>query len=287
MNENIEDLKIYELFIRTRQCLMNCKQEGFENIHMYSNVSDAIVLNMQTRKPYEYLHLCYFQMYALPKAASASYTFLVGHPEDPAMKKNLDYYTQQPEVDINNVVDLESEDYQILYRLGLKSYKLKNWGETIANMEETLVDYLAWENKCRMECEQQPEQEWSPEVTIVISNYIASLLTCKQRCQDQLKPLYNSGTDFLADLLNYLQISYYNLDRLDDVGKAVASYLTLLPEDEDMLENKKIYQTLIDEDSFLERSDIIHYLKRDKYEKQLLEFFHQDNSDKLESNLVF
>ncbi|CAK1540019.1 unnamed protein product [Leptosia nina] len=286
IKDNIEDLKIYEMYFTTRVCLIKCNNQAFEEVHIYNNVTESTIYNMQIRKPYEYLHLCYFQMNAMPKAASASYTFLVSNPDDPKMKKNLDYYVEQPEVDVNEVVDLESDDYQILYRLGLKSYNSKNWGETIAYMEESLNDYLSWENNCRTECERQPEQEWSPEVTITISNYIESLLSCKQRCQHELKPLYSSGVEFLADLLNYLQISYYNLDRFEDMGKAVATYLLLLPEDEDMLENKNIYKTLIDEKSFTERSEVVHYLKRDTYEKQLFKFFHQENSHNDESNTI-
>ncbi|VVC87541.1 unnamed protein product [Leptidea sinapis] len=253
---------------------------------MYSNTSDDILSDMQQRKPYEYLHICYFQMNALPKAASAAYTFLVANPFNDAMKKNLDYYIDLPEVDINEVDDLESEDYQMLYRLGLKSYNAKQWGETIANMEESLTNYLSWENGCRAECEWQPEQEWSVEVSILVSNSLTSLLICQQNCQNQLKPLFNSGTEFIADLLNYLQICYYYLERFDDVGKAVESYLLLLPRDKNMLENKEMYESFINKSSFVERSDIVYYFKRDQYEKELLQLFHDQNGSNFEINLV-
>ncbi|XP_050666455.1 cartilage-associated protein-like [Leptidea sinapis] len=286
VKENIEDLKIYEKIFKTSQCLQQCTDEGFDKINMYSNTSDDILSDMQQRKPYEYLHICYFQMNALPKAASAAYTFLVANPFNDAMKKNLDYYIDLPEVDINEVDDLESEDYQMLYRLGLKSYNAKQWGETIANMEESLTNYLSWENGCRAECEWQPEQEWSVEVSILVSNSLTSLLICQQNCQNQLKPLFNSGTEFIADLLNYLQICYYYLERFDDVGKAVESYLLLLPRDKNMLENKEMYESFINKSSFVERSDIVYYFKRDQYEKELLQLFHDQNGSNFEINLV-
>ncbi|XP_026493770.2 cartilage-associated protein-like [Vanessa tameamea] len=277
---NIEDLKIFEYFLTLKDCLSQCQQEEFESVHMYNNVSDAILTNMQSKKPYEYLHLCYFEMNALPKAASAAYTYLVANSDDIAMKRNVEYYIQQPEVDVKEVIDLESEDYQILYKLGIQAYKGNNWGNTIANMEETLTDYLAWENSCRAECEHQSEQEVSPEFIVTIANNILPLLICRQKCQENLKPLYDSGAELLADVLNYLQISYYHSDRFDDAAKAVASYLTIFPSDEDMLENKRMYETLVQQKSFTERSEIVHYLKRDKYEKHLLNFFlKQDNSD--------
>lgn len=287
INENIEDLKIYEKFFKARDCLTKCQEKGFEDLHMYSDLHETVMSNMQMRKPYEYLHICYFQMYALPKAASAAYTYLIANPNDEQMRNNLDYYSQQPEVNINEVVDLENEEYNILYKLGLKSYNLHNWGETVAALEEALADYLTWENNCRVECERQPEQEWSPEFVITTSNMIAALLQCRQQCQSELKSLdYNSGSEYLADILNYLQISYYHLSRFEDAAKAVSSYLALMPKDEDMLENKNIYSTLVDKEMFIERSDIIYYLKRDTYEKKLLAFFHQGNNYSNNSNAI-
>ncbi|CAH0727301.1 unnamed protein product, partial [Brenthis ino] len=247
-----------------KDCLFQCQRQGFEDAHMFSNVSDTILSSMQQRKPYAYLHLCYYQMNALHKAASAAYTYLTANPEDERMKRNVEYYIEQPEVNIKEVNDLESEDYQTLYKLGKQAYGKNKWGETIANMEETLTDYLTWENFCRAECEHQSEQEWSPEFMISISNNILPVLVCRQECQNKLKPLYTSGVEFLADLLNYLQISYYRMDRLEDAAKGVASYLSLLPDDEDMLANMNIYKTLVDNKKFVERSDIVHYLKRDK-----------------------
>lgn len=288
IQQNIEDLKTYEKFFKARNCLNSCHTNDFNGMRVDKNVHESVLFNMQARKPYEYLHLCYFQMYLLPKAASAAYTFLEANPDDESMKNNLKYYTQQPEVDVNEVVDLESEDYKVLYYLGLKSYKQNNWAETVASMEEVITDYVASENNCRAECETQPEQESSAEFVLTISNNMASLLHCQQHCQDKLKSLnYNSGVEFFADVLNYLQISYYHLDRFSDAAQAVASYLALIPTDEDMLENKKIYSTLTDPKSFSERSTIVYYLYRDSYEKKLLNLFHQeDNSSNVETNEI-
>ncbi|XP_072943226.1 cartilage-associated protein-like [Epargyreus clarus] len=288
IKESMEDLHIFEMFFNMRDCLTKCQTQGFNDVHIYGNVSDSVIDNLQTKKPYEYLHICYFQMYALPKAASAAYTYYLANPHEETMKNNVEYYVEQPEVDAKEVIDLESEDYKVLYQLGLKAYQQKKWGETVANLEESLTGYLTWENTCRAECERQPEQEASPEFAITISNYMASLLICRQKCQDELKPQYESGVQYLSDVLNYLQISYYHLDRIQDAAKTVSSFLKLLPTDEDMLENKLIYESLVDKDSFVERSDIAYYLKRDQYEKKLLNFFLQgnDNTDKTNTNEI-
>ncbi|XP_049881736.1 cartilage-associated protein-like [Pectinophora gossypiella] len=287
VKDNIEDLQIYEKFFQTKNCLKTCQDLAFEEVSLKDEVSDSILFNMHARKPYEYLQMCYFQMYALPKAASATYTYLQANPDDESMLENLKYYSEQPEVDVNEITDLESEDFMVLHNLGLKSYKKNNWGETIASMEEVITDYLSWENRCRVECERQPDQEWSSEFVVTISNNIASLLHCHQQCQDKVKSFgYKSGSEFLADVLNYIQISYYRLDKYDDAAKAVASYLILLPDDEDMLENKRIYSTLIKEGTIHRRSDIDYYFKRDNYEKKLLNLFHRGDDNKIDSNAI-
>lgn len=286
IKENIEDLKIYERFFVRRDCLNMCKENGFNDKHINSTIHDSTIVNLEMRRPYEYLHVCYFQMNALPKAASAVFTHLVVNPDNEQMQGNLKYYIEQPEVDANEVVDLQSEDYKVMYKLGIQAYKNYNWGETIASMEEVVSDYILWENMCRADCETQPEQESSSEFFVTVSNNIASLLHCRQQCQDKLAFLgYHSGVGFLADVLNYIQISYYRLDRYIEAARTTASYLVLLPDDEDMLQNKIIYSTLVEQNAFEERSDIVHYSKRDEYEKELLYLFHQ-RINNIDSNAI-
>jgi len=44
----------------------------------------------------------------LTKATDAAFTFLVTNPNHESMKKNLDYYLALPEVDKNDVTNLEA-----------------------------------------------------------------------------------------------------------------------------------------------------------------------------------
>lgn len=287
VKEDIGDLKAYEIIFHRKLCLSKCKENGFKELNLQSDIGDSVLNNMQARKPYEYLHICYFQMNMMPKAASSAYTYLIANPGDEKMSQNLQYYIQQPEVDANEVTDFLSDDYQVLYKLGLNAYHKKNWVDAVANMEEVLIDYISSENSCRAECEHQPEQEWSPEISITISNHIASLLHCQQQCQDMLRVLnYSSGVEFVADVLNYIQICYYNLGRVNDAAQATTTYLMLLPDDEDMLFNKHIYTSIADAKSFTERSDVAYYYKRDKYEKKLIQLFHSGNSQDVVDNTV-
>lgn len=287
IDKHFSDLKMYESFLNERHCLINCRDREFDAVHLQEGLEESILFNIEERKPYEYLHICYFQMNAVAKAASAAYTFLLAHPDDTVMNSNLKYYTAQPEVNPNELVDLESEDYEVLHKLGKESYNQKKWGETIVAMEEVLTDYFAWEKGCRVSCEHQPEQEESPDFVITVSNNILFLLQCRQQCQSKLSILgYTSGIEFIADILNYLQISYYHSNRFEDAAKIVASYLALLPDDEDMLRNKEIYSSLVDEKAFTERSDIVYYFKYDQYEKELLSYFYNTNTFDMKSNSV-
>ncbi|XP_075975092.1 cartilage-associated protein-like [Anticarsia gemmatalis] len=283
VEENIDDLQIYEAYFNKRNCINSCRKTGYAGVNLKSNPEEFYINAMQAKKPYGYLHICYHQMNMNMKAASAAYTYLVAHPDDEIMLANVKFYTEQPQVDPNEIVDYEGDDYVLLYSLGKESYEKKNWAETVASMEEVIKDYISSENICRVECERQPGQEWSSEFVITLSNNMASLLHCRQHCQDKLKIMkYKSGVEFLADILNYLQISYYNLEKNDLAAEAVASGLVLLPEDEDMLANDKFYTELTKKKATASRSDVEYYFKRDKYEKDLLRFFHKENKDKVD-----
>uniref|UniRef100_A0A2A4K065 Leprecan-like alpha-helical domain-containing protein n=1 Tax=Heliothis virescens TaxID=7102 RepID=A0A2A4K065_HELVI len=287
VKEDIDDLRIFEKYFNKRDCLNKCQDKEFANLNLNKTLDESILHDMQSKKPYEYLHVCYFQQRMFQKAVSAAYTYLVANPNDETMQSNVKYYIEQPEIDVNDIMDMESEDYVIMYNLGKKSYNQENWAETAVNMEEVLKGYFVSENNCRVECERQPGQEWSSEFVITMSNNMASLLHCRQQCQDKLRPLkYNSGVEFIADVLNYLQVAYYHLEKLEDAARAVASYLALMPEDEDMLENIKFYSKQVDKKAFVPRSEIVHYLKRDTYEKNMLTFFHQGHKHDIDFDSI-
>ncbi|CAH0592466.1 unnamed protein product [Chrysodeixis includens] len=287
VNEDIDDLKIFEKYFNKRDCLNKCQDKEFHGVNLNKTLDDSVLHDLQAKRPYEYLHICYFQMRMFQKAASSAFTFLMANPNDETMKSNVKYYLEQPEVDTNEVMDMESEDYVVQYNIARKSYKLNNWAETVASFEEVLKDYFASENNCRVECERQPGQEWSTEFVITISNNIASLLHCRQQCQDKLQSMkYNSGVEFIADVLNYLQVAYYHLEKHDDAAQAVESYLALIPNDEDMLENLKLFYNHVNKESFIQRSEVIYYKKRDEYEKKLLNIFHQGNKHDIDFNSI-
>lgn len=273
--EQVEDLNVFEIFIERKKCLMDCVDKGFHDVKLNKEINYKILAVLKDRQIYKYMQMCYYKIDDLPKAASTAYTYLVNNPYDTDMVNKLQFYVVQPEVNIKDIIDIESDYFLDLYKIGKIAYDNGNWGEVIAAMEECISDYLLVENSCRAECEDFEDQERSSEFIVRITENIKKLLHCKQKCQNKVKILkFDTGAKFIADVLNYLQISYYHSDRVNDAATAVSSYLLMFPDDEDMIENKQIYSTLVNKESFIHRPDIFFFYKRDIYEKHLLNRLH-------------
>lgn len=56
---NVEDLRFYEKAIRNTLCLIECQKKS-RVLDFYLNRATSDVF--EERKPYEYLHICYFQV---------------------------------------------------------------------------------------------------------------------------------------------------------------------------------------------------------------------------------
>ncbi|XP_053620501.1 prolyl 3-hydroxylase 1-like [Plodia interpunctella] len=278
VQDDFEDLKFYENVFFISNCIMVCQETEFSRVSLKIDISDYVLTKMINLEPYEYLQVCYYQTNQLKKAASAAATYLIFHPDDSIMRSNLQQFMRLAKLSPDEIVHLEAEQYTLLYDLAMKSYSKKDWLETVEHLENSVKKYLSSEESCRAECQKLPEQEWSSELMITLSNAIAALIHCQQKCQKRLKSVgYISGIDFLSEALNYLQICYYNLDKIQEAAEATASFLLLKPDDEVMLENKEIYSNFTEPEAFVVRSEIQYYLKRDNYEKELLELYVHKN----------
>lgn len=56
---DVEDLRFYEKTIRNTLCLIECQKKS-ELLGFYLNAATSEVF--ENRKPYEYLHICYYQV---------------------------------------------------------------------------------------------------------------------------------------------------------------------------------------------------------------------------------
>ncbi|KAJ9579213.1 hypothetical protein L9F63_024681, partial [Diploptera punctata] len=97
------------------------------------------------------------------KAASAAFTYLAANPNNEMMMENLKYYSNIPEVDINEVINFEAKRYVSLYIHGSEAYNQQDYRAVISYFEESLEDYFREEDKCRAYCEGPFDHGWFPD----------------------------------------------------------------------------------------------------------------------------
>ncbi|XP_050314394.1 prolyl 3-hydroxylase 1-like [Anthonomus grandis grandis] len=270
--ENIDDLQFFEKNLKITLCILRCKARNSDNSEYLGGELEKI---FEERKPYEYLNLCYYKINDKQKAASAAFTFLVAHPNHPVMSKNLDQYSQMPEVDMKDIINFEAEDYVYLYAYGADAYEKKDWNSVINHMEESLVSYLQAEDECRAHCEGPFNPGWHPDFIPAIANHFSFVLKCKRKCASLLGTLNGEKyDDLLASHYHYLQYAYFKKGNMPAACQAVSSYLLLIPDDITMLENMKYYAKLpkVLDEYFQPREEAVHYTQRDTYERKILEF---------------
>lgn len=271
-DEPISDLPFYKNLLAKTACLMKCKHDDLKYLDILRNYT-KVLQNINSLKPYEYLHICYFKMNLLQKAASAAYTHYLGNPHDVIMKQNLDYYVQLPEVDGTKIVNFEMEIFGAFFLNGTTNYARGNWSDVIRDMEGALVEYLKTEKICRALCDGPFDQGWLPDFTLSVANHFTYCLNCKQKCTQLPKSIgFSSGIDFLSEVLNYLQICYYKMKNIKKACNAAASYLILKSEDEKMLENKNIYMSISNNETFIARPEIEQYFRRHQDENDILSY---------------
>ncbi|CAH1158417.1 unnamed protein product [Phyllotreta striolata] len=273
---NIDNLLFFERAIRQTLCIIDCENDDPEILDNYINLETGNLFEEQ--RPYEYLHICYFQTKDIVKAASSAFTYLVAHPDNKIMANNLQHYLDQ-NVDKKDIVNYEAKDYVYLYVHGSEAYEYKDWDSVISNMEESLTEYLQAEDECRAQCEGPFDHGWYPDFIPSISNHFTVCLKCKQKCRKKLSSLNGEiHDDLLPSHYHYLQYAYYKIGNLKAACAAVASYLTFYPDDDTMLDNMKYYSKLpkVQNDYFRPREEAIRYVQRQIYESRLLKFVHNE-----------
>ncbi|KAJ8930442.1 hypothetical protein NQ314_016769 [Rhamnusium bicolor] len=258
---DIENLLFYEKAIRQTLCIVKCKKENSEIFGNF-NINQEMEKLFEDQKPYEYLHICYFQTGDVMKAASSAFTYLVSHSEDKVMQSNLKHYSSLKDVNMKEIVNFEANDYVYLYVHGADAYERKDWKTAETNMEESLGAYL------------QTEEEY----------HFAFCLKCKQKCKKRLGSLNGEiHEDLLPSHYHYLQFIYFKMGNLRKACQAVASYLLFFPDDDVMLSNMKFYSALpkFQDDYFQPREEAIRYVQREHYETRILKFINTEFKFKL------
>ncbi|XP_044752189.1 prolyl 3-hydroxylase 1-like [Coccinella septempunctata] len=275
---DIDNLMFFEKTIRTTLCAIKCHDKLIGDSASF-NINEDIENLFEKKKPYEYLHICYFQTKEIQKAASAVFTYLVSHPNDTTMLSALKYYSSFDGVDLKEVVNFEARDYVYMFSHGLAAYDEKDWKAVIDNMEESLVDFIQAEEECRAQCEGPFDHGWLPDFFPSIANHFTYCLKCKSGCYSKLNSINTEKhEDLLPSHYHYLQYAYYKVGNLRMACEAVASFLLFVPDDETMLSNKEYYMKLpkVEKTFFKPRSEALKYIQRLTYERKLLKFIEKE-----------
>uniref|UniRef100_A0A8C9NSP7 Cartilage associated protein n=1 Tax=Serinus canaria TaxID=9135 RepID=A0A8C9NSP7_SERCA len=88
----------------------------------------------------------------LPKAIAAAHTFLLKHPDDEMMQRNMAYYKSIPDAE-EHIKDLEIKPYENLFVRAVRAYNGDNWRTSISDMELALPDFFKAYDDCIAACE--------------------------------------------------------------------------------------------------------------------------------------
>ncbi|XP_047597467.1 cartilage-associated protein isoform X2 [Lutra lutra] len=144
------ELRLFGGLLRRAHCLKRCKQ-GLPAFRQ-SQPSREVLADFQRREPYKFLQFAYFKANNLPKAIAAAHTFLLKHPEDEMMKRNMAYYKSLPDAE-DYIKDLETKSYESLFIRAVRAYNGENWRTSVTDMELALPDFFKAFYECLAACE--------------------------------------------------------------------------------------------------------------------------------------
>ncbi|KAG8537716.1 hypothetical protein GDO81_024033, partial [Engystomops pustulosus] len=284
------ELKVFGDVLMRAQCLKRCKQ-GLPAFRQ-SQPSRETMEEFHKREPYKFLQYAYFKTNNLPKAIAAAHTFLLMHPDDEMMKRNMAYYKSMPDSE-NHIQDLETKTYETLFIRAVRAYNGENWRTSISDMEMALPDFFKTFQECIAACEGSREIRDFKDFYQSVADHYIEVLECKLNCENTLTPVIGGFVveKFVATMYHYLQFAYYKLNDVRNAAPCVASYLLFDPDDDVMKQNLVYYQYHMDkwglsEDNFKPRSEAALYYNITSKQKELYQFALQNIVDDDEGNVV-
>uniref|UniRef100_A0A3Q0SW70 Cartilage associated protein n=1 Tax=Amphilophus citrinellus TaxID=61819 RepID=A0A3Q0SW70_AMPCI len=139
------ELRAFGNVMKRAQCLKRCKQ-GLPAFRQTMPSRDTIN-EFDRREPYKYLQYAYFKSNNLAKAVSAAHTFLLKHPDDEMMQKNMAYYKSLPGAE-EHLKDLETKSYETLFVRAVRAYNGENFRTSVSDMELALRDFFKVYDEC-------------------------------------------------------------------------------------------------------------------------------------------
>ncbi|CAJ0917863.1 unnamed protein product [Ranitomeya imitator] len=284
------ELKVFGDVLMRAQCLKRCKQ-GLPAFRQ-SQPSRETMEEFTTREPYKFLQYAYFKTNNLPKAIAAAHTFLLVHPDDEMMKRNMAYYKSMPESEVH-IQDLETKTYETLFIRAVRAYNGENWRTSISDMEMALPDFFKTYQECIAACEGSREIKEFKDFYQSVADHYIEVLKCKISCESKLTPVIGGYVvdKFVATMYHYLQFAYYKLNDVRNAAPCVASYLLFDPDDQVMKQNLVYYQYHMEkwelsENNFKPRPEASLYYNITTKQKELYEFALQNIVDDDEGDVV-
>uniref|UniRef100_A0A8C6Z0M6 Endoplasmic reticulum protein SC65 n=1 Tax=Nothoprocta perdicaria TaxID=30464 RepID=A0A8C6Z0M6_NOTPE len=264
----LAELRLLAGVLRRAQCLRRCKQglPAFRQAQPTRELLD----DFQRREPYKYLQFAYFKANNLPKAIAAAHTFLLKHPDDEMMQRNMAYYKTMPDAE-EHIKDLETKPYEVCFLSISGLWEFLNYlscseiqGSHLFTSSQALL--------CFSSCFSQ--------------NHYIEVLGCKVQCESNLTPIIGGFVveKFVATMYHYLQFAYYKLNDMKNAASCAASYLLFDQKDEVMKQNMVYYQYHKDkwglkEEDFQPRSDAVRYHNITTLQLEMYEFAKQNLMD--------
>ncbi|NXR82983.1 CRTAP protein, partial [Pycnonotus jocosus] len=276
--------------LRRAQCLRRCKQ-GLPAFRQAQPGRDLLE-EFQRREPYKYLQFAYFKANNLPKAIAAAHTFLLKHPDDEMMQRNMAYYKSIPDAE-EHIKDLETKPYENLFVRAVRAYNGDNWRTSISDMELALPDFFKAYDDCIAACEGSREITDFKDFYLSIADHYIEALACKVQCESNLTPIIGGFVveKFVATMYHYLQFAYYKLNDMKNAASCAASYLLFDEKDEVMKQNMVYYQYHKDkwglkEEDFQPRSEAVRYHNITTLQLEMYEFAKEHLMDDDEGEVV-
>lgn len=284
------ELRLFGGVLRRAQCLKRCKQ-GLPAFRQ-SQPSRAVLADFQQREPYKFLQFAYFKANDLPKAIAAAHTYLLKHPEDEMMKRNMEYYKSLPGAE-DHIKDLETKSYESLFVRAVRAYNGENWRTSISDMELAIPDFFKAFYECLAACEGSREIKDFKDFYLSIADHYVEVLECKIHCEETLTPVIGGYPveKFVATIYHYLQFAYYKLNDLKNAAPCAVSYLLFDPNDKVMQQNLVYYQYHRDkwglsDEHFQPRLEAVQFFNVTTLQKELYDFAQEHLMDDDEGEVV-
>uniref|UniRef100_A0A5F9C241 Cartilage associated protein n=1 Tax=Oryctolagus cuniculus TaxID=9986 RepID=A0A5F9C241_RABIT len=228
----------------------------------------------------------------LPKAIAAAHTFLLKHPDDEMMKRNMAYYKSLPGAE-DHIRDLETKSYESLFIRAVRAYNGENWRTSITDMELALPDFFKAFYECLAACEGSREIKDFKDFYLSIADHYIEVLECKIQCEENLTPVIGGYPveKFVATMYHYLQFAYYKLSDLKNAAPCAVSYLLFDQHDKVMQQNLVYYQYHRDkwglsDEHFQPRPEAVQFFNVTTLQKELYDFAKEHIMDDDEGEVV-